>query len=76
MRLIPALRAAIVFSLIPPTGRTFPVSDISPVIARSFLIDFPIASDSIDVAIVTPAEGPSFGVAPSGTCLRKNEFNK
>ena len=29
----------------------------------------PLVDDTIDVTIPIPAEGPSFGVAPSGTCI-------
>ena len=28
-----------------------------------------LTNDNIDVVIVIPADGPSFGVAPSGTCI-------
>ena len=45
------------------------VSDTSPVIARSSLIGLSSASDRSEVIIVMPAEGPSFGVAPSGMCM-------
>lgn len=62
---------AIVFSLIPPTGKTFPIKEISPVIATSCLIDSFLAKDNKAVTIVHPALGPSFGVAPSGTCKCK-----
>jgi len=58
---------AIVFSLIPPTGRIFPVNDTSPVMATFCLTGQFMASDSKAVTIVHPALGPSFGVAP---CLR------
>ena len=64
---MPARFAARIFSFIPPTGRTLPRSVISPVMAslsRSFLC---VRADANDVAIVIPAEGPSLGVAPSGT---------
>ena len=27
----------------------------------------PVSAETIDIAIATPADGPSFGVAPSGT---------
>lgn len=106
----PDLRAASTFSLIPPTGRTLPVRDSSPVMARRGLkgrfrailydennnnnghdtvylnrlhpkkiADHPpnkqhhreksISAYLIkDVAMATPAEGPSFSTAPSGTC--------
>ena len=39
----------------------------SPVIAMSERAARPDASDSSEVTIVTPADGPSLGVAPSGT---------
>lgn len=61
---------AIVFSLIPPTGRIFPVNDTSPVIATFCLTGQFMASDSKAVTIVHPALGPSFGVAP---CLKKKK---
>lgn len=53
-----------VFSLIPPTGRTFPVRLTSPVIATFCLVGVFKAKDSSDVTMVHPALGPSFGVAP------------
>ena len=28
-----------------------------------------LTNDNIDVVMVIPADGPSFGVAPSGTCI-------
>ncbi len=28
----------------------------------------PVITDTMAVTMATPAEGPSFGVAPSGTC--------
>lgn len=55
---------AIVFSLMPPTGRIFPVRDSSPVIATFWRTDRFIASDNNAVTIVQPALGPSLGVAP------------
>lgn len=59
---------AIVFSLIPPTGRIFPVNDTSPVMATFCLTGQFMARDSRAVTMVHPALGPSFGVAP---CLKK-----
>ena len=61
----------------PPTGSTSPDSVISPVIATSERTGTPRAADTIAVAIVTPADGPSFGIAPAGTwtcrsCLLRN----
>ena len=50
----------------PPTGRTLPRSVISPVIARSLRIGIRVTAERMDVAIVMPADGPSFGIAPSG----------
>ena len=62
----PTRRAASTFSLMPPTGSTRPDSVISPVIARSPRTGRPVSSDTSAVTIVTPAEGPSFGMAPDG----------
>ena len=68
MFLMPARLAARIFSLIPPTGSTLPRSVISPVIARfAFTLRW-VRAEARDVAIVIPAEGPSLGIAPSGTC--------
>jgi len=47
----------------PRTGRP-----TSPVIARSRRTGIPVITETIAVTMATPAEGPSFGVAPSGTC--------
>jgi len=55
---------AIVFSLIPPTGRIFPIRETSPVIATFCRIGTSFARDRSAVTIVQPALGPSFGVAP------------
>src|SRR5829696_1433716 len=67
-RLIPARCAASAFSFSPPIGSTWPVSVISPVIAVSERTGRPVARDASAVAIVIPALGPSFGIAPAGTC--------
>jgi len=48
----------------PPTGRTLPVNETSPVIARFCLTGTPVANDNKAVTMVQPALGPSFGVAP------------
>ena len=32
------------------------------------LTGIPVIDETIEVTIAMPAEGPSFGVAPSGTC--------
>ena len=55
---------AMTFSRMPPTGSTLPVSEISPVIAICCLTGLLSARESSDETRVTPAEGPSFGVAP------------
>jgi hypothetical protein len=66
--LIPARWAASVFSRTPPIGSTWPVKVISPVMATSSATGTPRTSDTIAVAIVIPADGPSFGIAPAGMC--------
>lgn len=47
---------------------TFPVRESSPVIAKWGLTTLLRAREIKALAIVIPAEGPSFGVAPSGIC--------
>src|SRR5215468_10610631 len=56
------------FSLRPAIGHTWPRSVISPVMATSRRTGMPVITETIAMAMATPAEGPSFGVAPSGTC--------
>lgn len=51
------------------SGPTLPVSESSPVIATSDLGGLPVAMERREEAIAIPADGPSFGVAPSGTCM-------
>ncbi|EJX08454.1 membrane-associated protein [gut metagenome] len=65
---IPARLAAKIFSLIPPTGSTLPRRVISPVMAVLARTLRCVRAETIAVTIVIPAEGPSLGVAPSGTC--------
>ena len=65
----PALCALKDFSFTPPIGNTLPRSVISPVIPTSRRIGRFVKADTSAVAIVTPAEGPSFGTAPSGTWI-------
>jgi len=48
--------------------RPVPRSVISPVMARSLRTGRRVASEARAVTMVTPAEGPSFGMAPAGTC--------
>src|SRR5215471_11579625 len=63
----PPRSAASSFSLRPPIGSTRPRKVISPVIAMSLRTGMPVSTETIEVTIATPADGPSFGVAPSGT---------
>lgn len=58
--------AAIHFYLIPPTGKTLPLRVISPVIAKFSRGEVLRRREARQVTMVTPAEGPSFFVAPSG----------
>ena len=53
--------------MIPPTGSTLPRSVISPVMATSLRTGRRVASEASAVTMVTPAEGPSLGMAPAGT---------
>ena len=64
----PARWAASTFSFTPPIGSTLPRSVISPVIATSRRTGILVSAETSVVAIVMPADGPSFGIAPSGTC--------
>ena len=64
--MMPERYAASVFSLRPPIARTLPRRVISPVIAISRFTGMLPSALTIAVTIVTPADGPSFGIAPSG----------
>ena len=66
---MPARCAPSTFSFKPPIGSTRPRSVISPVIATSLRTGRPDIADTSAVAIVTPADGPSFGIAPAGTWM-------
>jgi hypothetical protein len=66
MFLMPARRAARIFSLMPPTGSTLPRSVISPVIARWLRILRWVKTEAMLVKMAMPALGPSLGTAPSG----------
>src|SRR3972149_5119170 len=63
--LISFLLAASSFSFNPPIASIDPVNVISPVIATSLEAGLLLIAESIAMAIVIPAEGPSFGMAPS-----------
>ena len=64
---IPDLCALIDFSFNPPIANTLPLKVTSPVIATSDLTVLLVNTETIAVVNVIPAEGPSFGTAPSGT---------
>src|SRR5947209_3216577 len=64
----PARAAAVSFSFSPPIGSTRPRSVSSPVIATSWREGRRHKSDASAAAIAIPADGPSFGTAPAGTC--------
>ena len=65
---MPARWAASSFSFSPPMGSTLPRSVISPVMAMSRRTGILVSALASAVAMVMPAEGPSLGMAPSGTC--------
>ena len=65
--LMPPRSAASSFSFNPPMASTLPRSVTSPVMATSLRTGMPVITDTTDVTIATPADGPSLGVAPSGT---------
>ncbi len=69
MLFIPKRCADVTFSLTPPIGNTFPRNVISPVIANPSVTDLSDNSETRAVSIPTPADGPSFGVAPAGTWI-------
>ena len=73
---MPPRKAASSFSLSPPIGSTRPRSVISPVIARLALTGILVSTETIEVTMATPAEGPSFGVAPSGTWTWMSTLSK
>ena len=62
----PAAAAAMVFSFSPPMASTSPVRVTSPVIATSWRTGMPERALTSAVTMAHPAEGPSFGTAPSG----------
>lgn len=66
---IPSRCAASAFSFSPPIGSTSPWSVTSPVIATSARTVRPVRSETSAVTIVTPALGPSLGIAPAGTWM-------
>jgi hypothetical protein len=63
---MPLFIAAVTFYRIPPTGKTWPVRLISPVIAKFSFGFNPKRREDKHVAMVTPADGPSFFTDPYG----------
>src|SRR5271156_5474482 len=51
-----------------PVGRNLPRRVISPVMGTSRRTGFLVSALTSEVQMVMPAEGPSLGIAPSGTC--------
>ncbi len=72
---MPPRRAASSFSLSPPIGSTLPRRVTSPVIAMSLRTGICVSTETIEVTMAMPALGPSFGVAPSGTCTWISHFS-
>ncbi len=66
---MPFLYAAMDFSRRPPMGSTRPCSVISPVMAMSCAMGSSHSADVTAVAMAIPADGPSFGTAPSGAWM-------
>jgi hypothetical protein len=58
----------------PPIGSTSPRSVISPVIATLERTGMSVSAETRAVHMATPALGPSFGVAPSGTWMCRSCF--
>lgn len=63
MVVAPARRAATVFSRKPPIRRTLPVTVNSPVMAIVGSMDLSRAKERREVAIVMPAEGPTWNIS-------------
>jgi hypothetical protein len=75
IRVMPARTAPSTFSFTPPIGSTRPRSVISPVMAMSWRTGRPDSADTTAEAMVTPADGPSFGIAPAGTWMWMSRSN-
>src|SRR5439155_17550446 len=63
----PARCAASSFSFNPPIASTLPRSVISPVMPKSRRTRTRLGALAMADSFVMPAEGPPFGIAPSGT---------
>jgi hypothetical protein len=64
----PARWAASTFCFTPPMGSTLPCRVISPVMPTLGFTTLPVSRLTSAVVMVTPADGPSLGTAPAGTC--------
>lgn len=67
--------AAIHFYRTPPTGSTCPLNVISPVIDNAYLTGTFSSKETRHVTMVTPADGPSFFIAPAGKCKCKDNLS-
>jgi hypothetical protein len=62
-------------------GRSFPLVEGPHVTfvwrgdADALRTGMPVRTETIAVTMATPADGPSFGVAPSGTCTWMSRFS-
>ena len=73
---MPRRCAASTFCFRPPIGSTRPCSVTSPVVPTVCFTGRPLSSDARAVVMVTPALGPSFGIAPAGTCTWNSRSSK
>lgn len=71
---MPLFMAAMHFYLIPPTGNTCPDKLIYPVIDSFSFTWSPLRREARQVTMVTPADGPSFFIDPSGKWMCKSNF--
>ena len=65
--LMPPRSAASSFSFSPPMASALPRSVTSPVMAMSLRTGICVSTETMEVTMARPADGPSLGVAPSGT---------
>ena len=72
---MPARLAASIFSFTPPIGNTLPRRVISPVMANLARTLRWVNTEANEVSMVIPAEGPSLGTAPAGTCICKSHWS-
>jgi hypothetical protein len=72
--LMPARCAASTFSFTPPIGNALPRRSISPVIATSLRTGRFVNDDTTAHVSATPADGPSFLIAPCGKWMCRSLF--